>query len=63
MKDGLYVVYTQKITAAFVMRGGRVTACAPILRKEIEYWKRKARWVATDPGVRPVGVTEEEFAF
>jgi hypothetical protein len=54
MKDGLYVVQTQKITAAFVIRGGRVTTCAPILRNKIEYWKQIARWIPTDLDIRPV---------
>lgn len=55
MKDGLYVVNHKGITAAFVMRDGEVTTCAPILRKEIKYWKTVARWIPTDMSITPVG--------
>lgn len=55
MKNGLYLVNHKGITAAFVMRDDRVTVCAPILRREIEYWKTKATWYPTDPTLKPVG--------
>lgn len=58
MRDGLYVVYTSNITAAFVMRDDEVTVCAPILRKEIEYWKRRAKWVPT-ADTKPVTEPDE----
>lgn len=43
MIDGLYQVTTRYLCAAFVVEGGKVTACAPILRKNIAYWKTVAR--------------------
>ena len=39
MTDGLYQVTTRYLCAGFVVEQGRVTQCAPILRKKIEYWK------------------------
>ena len=45
MKDGLYMVETKYLMAGFVMRGGKITECAPILRKKIDYFMRIARWV------------------
>jgi hypothetical protein len=44
------------------MREGKVTCCAPILRKNIEYWKRKATWYATDTAARPLDVPDEVLA-
>jgi hypothetical protein len=40
--NGLYQVSTNSFVAGFVVEGGVVTECAPILRKKIEYWKTKA---------------------
>lgn len=54
-QDGLYVVNQKGILAAFVLQDGKVTVCAPILRKEIEYWKTKATWYPTNPALKPVG--------
>ena len=45
MKDGLYRVVTTYLCAGFVVEGGKVTICAPILRKKIEYWKTVATWI------------------
>ena len=42
MKDGLYRVTTKYLCAGFVIAGGAVTQCAPILRKKIGYWKTVA---------------------
>lgn len=39
MRDGLYQVTTSRLCAGFVVRDGRVTECAPILRKRIAYWQ------------------------
>lgn len=36
--DGLYRVVTTKFVAGYVVEGGRVTRCAPILRSRIKYW-------------------------
>lgn len=45
MKDGLYAVVTDEWAAGFVIQGGVVVMCAPILRRSIDYWKTRARWV------------------
>jgi hypothetical protein len=43
MRPGLYRVTTPHLCAGFVIdEAGRVTACAPILRKRLDYWKTKA---------------------
>ena len=46
MKNGLYRVTTAWWSAGFVMQHGLVTACAPILRKRLSYWKTVAVWIA-----------------
>lgn len=46
MRDGVYQVETHYFVAGFVISGGRVTRCAPILRKNLPYWKTKAKIVA-----------------
>ena len=48
MKDGLYRVETPYLCAGFVMRGGKVIECAPILRRRIDYWKTVAVWLCPD---------------
>jgi len=45
MKDGLYQVTKYKICAGFIVQNGKVLACAPILRKEFNYWKTIAKEV------------------
>lgn len=42
MQDGLYQVTTKWFCAGFVIEGGRVTLCAPILRKKFEFWMKQA---------------------
>lgn len=39
MSDGLYQVTTPYLCAGFVVVENKVTACAPILRKRLAYWK------------------------
>lgn len=47
MIDGLYRVVTASFVAAFVVEGGRVTQCAPILqRRAFSYWMRVAERVS-----------------
>ncbi len=36
--DGLYQVTTSYLCAGFVLAGGEVVACAPILRRKLSYW-------------------------
>lgn len=38
MTDGLYRVDYRDICAGFVVARGRVTLCAPILRKRLAFW-------------------------
>lgn len=45
MRDGLWAVVTDTWVAGFVVRGGRVVDCAPILRRRIDYWRTRARWI------------------
>jgi hypothetical protein len=42
LTDGLYRVTTPHLCAGFVVEGGRVTRCAPILRERLSYWMRCA---------------------
>ena len=58
LQDGLYQVIHGNITAAFVVRGGVITVCAPILRKNIEYFAKKARLIATNVELPPPVVVE-----
>ena len=41
--DGLYRVTTSYLCAGFVIEGGKVTRCAPILKKKLSYWMRVAK--------------------
>lgn len=43
MEDGTYQVTTPYLCAGFVVEDGRVTECAPILRKRLPHWQRHAR--------------------
>ncbi len=43
MRDGLYQVTTPFLCAGFIVRDGKVTVCAPILKKKINYWKHLAK--------------------
>ncbi len=45
MADGLYRVTTSYLCAGFVVEGGRVTMCAPVLRKRLSYWRTVAERV------------------
>ncbi len=42
LPDGLYQVTHHGICAGFVVAGGRVTRCAPILRRSLASWLRAA---------------------
>lgn len=43
--DGLYQIRGKNLTAGFEVRGGRITACAPILRKLL-FGPEKDKWLA-----------------
>lgn len=45
MRDGLYRVTRDGICAGFVLKDGVVVECAPVLRKNIKFWKTIAMWV------------------
>jgi hypothetical protein len=45
MKDGLYRVTTSYLCAGFVLEQGKVTICAPILKKKLAYWMTVAKYV------------------
>jgi hypothetical protein len=46
MRDGLYQVTTLYLCAGFVIEHGRVTLCAPVLRKRLAYWMEMARYLS-----------------
>lgn len=46
MTDGLYRVVTKYLCAGFIVSGGQVVECAPILRKKIGYWKTIAKRIS-----------------
>lgn len=46
VNDGLYRVETRTLCAGFVVERGRVTQCAPILRRKLAYWQTIAKRVA-----------------
>ncbi len=41
--DGLYHVSMPYLSASFRIEDGRVTMCAPILRKRLAYWMTVAK--------------------
>lgn len=41
--DGLYQVTTRYLCAGFVVEKGRITMCAPILRRKLSYWMTIAK--------------------
>jgi hypothetical protein len=41
-ENGLYRVVTPYLCAGFVVEEGYVVACAPILKKKIQYWMQQA---------------------
>jgi len=45
MRDGLYQVTAGYFCAGFIVEGGRITKCAPILWKRLSYWVTIAKWI------------------
>lgn len=45
IRDGLYRVRTSHLCASFIIEGGTVTHCAPILRKKLAYWQSVAEYL------------------
>jgi hypothetical protein len=56
IRDGLYRVTTPYLCAGFVVEGGRVIDCAPILRRRLAYWRTVAVRIE-EPTPRRVLVT------
>jgi DNA-nicking Smr family endonuclease len=48
LEDGTYQVWHKGICAGFVIHGGRLAQCAPILRRRISYWMQKAKRISTE---------------
>jgi hypothetical protein len=42
LSDGLYRVETKTFVAGFVIEHGRVTRCALILRRQLQFWIKNA---------------------
>jgi len=38
LTDGLHQVTTRYLCAGYVVENGKITMCAPILRKKLAYW-------------------------
>lgn len=47
MRDGLYRVCTPVLCAGFIVRGGMIVDCAPILRRRLDYWRTVAEWICS----------------
>lgn len=45
LPDGLYRIDRYGICAGFVVKDNRITHCAPILRRRLEWWKTVATWI------------------
>lgn len=61
MRDGLYIVDRPGMYAAFVVQEGEVTSCAPILRKNLDYWKKRAKWCPTELESQPMHIDSQEM--
>lgn len=46
LKDGLYRVETSYLCAGFVIKNKKITECANILRKRLDYWKTIAERIS-----------------
>lgn len=58
MKDGLYMVNYGSICAGFVVRGGNITVCPPVLRKKIDFFKTIAKYIPTDLSIPPLRLND-----
>lgn len=45
LPDGLYRVVTNYFVAGFIIEGGNLVSCAPILRRNFKHWTRIAEWI------------------
>jgi len=62
MRDGLYQVNHGNICGGFVVRRGKITVCAPVLRKQIEFFKTKATFIPTDTSIPPLRLSGGVFS-
>lgn len=46
MRDGLYQVTTSYLCAGFTIKDNKIIYCAPILRRNINYWKTIAIYIS-----------------
>lgn len=58
--DGLYRVSSEGLTAGFVIEGGKVTLCAPILRRSLDHWMTVAD--AIERRTNRVGISSDDVA-
>ena len=49
LPDGLYRVETRAFCAGFEVKGGHLSACAPILRRQLARWASKAQRIGLNP--------------
>jgi hypothetical protein len=52
MNDGLYQVSWRNICAGFVIENGKITACAPILRRRFDFFKQIAKPISHDAVIK-----------
>lgn len=48
MKDGTYQVTTNYLCAGFIVKDGKLMACAPILKNKFSYWATIAKRIKND---------------
>ena len=49
MRDGTYQVTTKHFVAGFVIKAGKLIACAPILKRNFLFWAKLAKKVPEMP--------------
>lgn len=58
-QDGLYLVNYQGICSGYVVRNGKVTVCAPVLRERLDFFSKIARYIPTDVSIPPPEVIRQ----
>jgi hypothetical protein len=46
LADGVYQVREKQFVAGFTVKDGKIDQCAPILKRKLGYWIRRAKWVS-----------------
>jgi hypothetical protein len=49
LRDGVYDVTTATFSAGFALRDGEVVWIAPILRRQFDRWRLRAKWIGPLP--------------